>query len=78
MSTQSHLVLDIGTSSLRAAIVTHDARLIHETRLQILPNSPFAGAVEFDPLVMANAAVAAATQTLAVHGAVDSVGISCQ
>jgi glycerol kinase len=79
----THLILDIGTSSLRAAIVTPTAKLINEVRIALLPTSPFTGAVEFDPLEMASVALRAAQQCIdtydiSTYGSVKSVGITCQ
>jgi glycerol kinase len=74
-----HLVIDIGTSSLRTAIVTDAAELKYEVRIPLLPESPFPGAVEFDPVALCQAALTAAEQTLNNYGrSVGSVGISCQ
>ena len=73
-----HLVIDVGTSSLRACIVTSDATLEHERREVLLPTTPFNGAVEFDAEQMANVALRLATDVLTAHGPVHSVGITCQ
>jgi glycerol kinase len=74
----SHLVIDIGTSSLRAVIVHPDATLSHETRRRLPPSSPFPGAVEFDAQLLAQATLEVATETLSGHGPVHSVGIASQ
>ncbi len=73
-----HLVIDVGTSSLRACIVTPHATLQHERREALLPTTPFNGAVEFDAEQMADVALRLATEVLTAHGPVDSVGITCQ
>ncbi len=72
------LVIDVGTSGLRAAVVTPDAQVVHEHRREILPDSPDAGLVEFDAQVMADAALEMARRCLAESGPVDAVGIASQ
>ena len=47
------LVCDIGTSSIRAAIVRDDATVLHEQHREFLPDSPAPGLVEFDAAAMA-------------------------
>ena len=47
------LVCDIGTSSIRAAIVRDDATVLHEQHRAFLPDSPAPGMVEFDAAAMA-------------------------
>lgn len=75
----SILVIDIGTSSVRAAIVHADATVAHEQLRPLLPDSPAPGLVEFDARVMADTALEAARAALAAHGApVDAVGITNQ
>ncbi|MFM7068149.1 MAG: FGGY family carbohydrate kinase [Actinomycetes bacterium] len=74
----SVLVIDGGTSSVRAAIVHPDATLSHEVRTATLPESPFPGLVEFDAAAYAHAALSCAQQVLDAHGPVDAVGISTQ
>jgi glycerol kinase len=72
------LVIDVGTSGLRSAIVTADAEVLHEHHQEVLPSSPDAGLVEFDATVMADAALAMARRALAEGGPVDAVGIANQ
>ncbi len=75
----SILVVDVGTSSVRAAVVHPDATVTAEQVLPMLPNSPAPGLVEFDPAAMADAVLAAAGAALeAAGGAVDAVGIANQ
>jgi glycerol kinase len=75
----SLLVLDIGTSSVRAAIVEGDATVHHEQLRPTLPDSPAPGLVEFDARELADAVLDAARAALAAHGgAVDAVGITNQ
>ncbi len=52
----SILVIDVGTSSIRASIVHDDATVSNETALPLLPDSPAPGLVEFDAAAMASAA----------------------
>jgi glycerol kinase len=74
----SILVVDVGTSSVRAAVVDGDARVEHEETRPLLPSSPAPGLVEFDPARMAATALEAARATLDVAGPVDAVGIANQ
>ncbi len=74
----SILVIDIGTSSLRAAIVTADATIIDEQRVTSLPSTPAPGLVEFDADRLAVDALAVARRVLAAHGPVAAVGIANQ
>jgi glycerol kinase len=75
----SVLVVDVGTSSVRAAIVDADASVSHEQFRPLLPDSPAPGLVEFDARVMADVVLEAATAALSAHeGAVDAVGITNQ
>ena len=73
------LVIDIGTSSIRAAIVRDDATVHHEEHREFLPDSPAPGMVEFDAAAMARVVLDAAHAALAVHGGpVAAVGITNQ
>ena len=74
----SILVVDGGTSSVRAAIVHPDATVTHEVSAVTLPDSPMPGIVEFDAAAYAAAALDCARQVLAAHGPVDAVGITTQ
>jgi len=74
----SFLVVDVGTSSLRAAIVRPDATVEHAHARPILPSSPAPGLVEFDAREMADAALEVAKAALAEGGPVDGVGIANQ
>ena len=78
MSTGSLLVVDVGTSGLRAAIVRPDATVEHAHYQSLLPTSPAPGFVEFDPAAMAKAALECAQAALAAGGPVDAVGITNQ
>ena len=49
----SILVIDVGTSSVRAVVVRPDGSIAVEHRCATLPDSPMAGLVEFDATVLA-------------------------
>jgi glycerol kinase len=72
------LVIDVGTSSVRAAIVEPDATIRHVHRRPLPPHVPMLGLVEFDPAAMAAAAVEVACEALAGAGAVEALGITAQ
>ena len=74
----SLLVVDIGTSGVRSAIVRPDATIAVEHRQEVLPDTPAPGLVEFDATRMATAALATALAALAEVGQVDGVGIATQ
>jgi glycerol kinase len=72
------LVVDVGTSGLRAAVVHPHAKVSAVHHRQVLPDTPAPGLVEFDPVVMADAALAVARAALAEGGPVVAVGITNQ
>ena len=73
------LVIDVGTSSVRAAIVDADASVDHVHRRPLPPETPAPGLVQFDPQAMAEAALGVAAETLdAAGGSVDAVGVTTQ
>ena len=74
----SILVVDVGTSGVRAAIVRPDATVEHEHHVPLLPESPAPGLVEFDAAKMAEAILAVARATLTHGGPVSGVGIANQ
>jgi glycerol kinase len=74
----SILVVDVGTSGLRAAVVRPDASVEHVHYRELLPSTPSPGFVEFDASAMASAALECATAALTDGGPVDGVGISNQ
>lgn len=74
----SILVIDMGTSGLRAAVVTPDARITHEVHREVLPSSPAPGIVEFDATTLAQAAIDVARRVLFDGGPVEAVGIANQ
>lgn len=75
----SVLVVDVGTSSVRSAIVRPDGSVAHVHSLATLPDSPAPGLVEFDARALAGAAIECARATLVDEGApVLAVGIANQ
>jgi glycerol kinase len=74
----SVLVVDVGTSGVRAAIVRPDARVGHTHYAPVLPDSPAPGLVEFDAGTMAEAVLSVARAALADGGPVAAVGIANQ
>lgn len=74
----SLLVIDIGTSSVRGAIVRPDATVDHVHHTATLPDSPAPGLVEFDAVALADAAIACARAALEAGGPVGAVGIANQ
>jgi glycerol kinase len=75
----SVLVVDIGTSSVRASVVERDGSVGPIHRRPMPPTSPMPMFVEFDPAAMAAAALDVAGDALAeAGGAVDAVGIANQ
>lgn len=74
----SILVLDVGTSGLRAAIVRPDATIAAERLQVLLPSSPEPGLVELDAALLASTAIELAGQVLSEAGPVEAVGIANQ
>jgi len=72
------LVIDVGTSSVRASIVSADATVAHVERREILPSTPAPGFVELDAAELADAVVDVARRALHANGPVDAVGIANQ
>lgn len=63
------LVIDVGTTSLRAAVVDDGARIVALERRELPPTSPAPGLVEFDPAAMGRAVLEAAREVLVDAGA---------
>ena len=78
MTPKRILVVDVGTSSVRAEVVDGDTRVVHEETRPLLPSSPAPGLVEFDPARMAATVLDAARAALAAAGPVDAAGIADQ
>jgi glycerol kinase len=74
----SVLVIDVGTSSLRAAVVRPDSSVEAVQARATPPATPFPGLVEFDAASLATTVVEAAAAALAAAGPVDVVGITNQ
>jgi glycerol kinase len=74
----SILVIDVGTSGVRAAVVRDDATVDHVEYVRTPPASPAPGLVEFDPEALAAAAIDVARRSLAAGGPVRGVGIATQ
>jgi glycerol kinase len=72
------LVVDVGTSGVRGAVVRPDASVGAVHYRQVLPSSPAPGLVEFDASAMADAALDVARAALAEGGPVEAVGVSNQ
>ena len=72
-------MIDVGTSSVRAAIVRPDATVAHVHRRPLPPHVPMPGLVEFDPTAMAAAALDVAGAALdEAGGPVDAVAVTAQ
>jgi glycerol kinase len=74
----SILVVDVGTSGVRASIVTPDGAVGSLTYREVLPSTPGTGIVEFDARALADASLAVALEALAAGGPVEAVGIANQ
>jgi glycerol kinase len=74
----SVLVVDVGTSGVRGAVVRPDATVAAAHYRRVLPSSPAPGLVEFDPVAMAEAALGVARTALAEGGPVAAVGVTNQ
>lgn len=72
------LVIDVGTSGVRAAVVQPGLGVIHSHREEVLPSSPAPGLVEFDAAALARAVLSVAADAVAEAGGVDAVGIANQ
>lgn len=74
----SVLVVDVGTSGVRAGVVQDDASVTAVHHREVLPVSPAQGFVEFDAALMAEAVLEVAGAALAAAGPVEAVGIANQ
>lgn len=72
------LVVDVGTSGVRATVVGEDARIGLVEYEEVLPSSPAQGFVEFDASKMASAVLTVARAALDRSGPVEGVGIANQ
>ena len=71
-------MIDVGSTSVRAAIVDETGHLHHEHRVATPRESPGPGLLEFDPVALVAAATQVAGATLAEARSVDAVGIANQ
>lgn len=74
----SLLVIDVGTSGVRSAIVRPDATVDHIHHTRVLPDTPAPGLVEMDAKRIAGAVLELATAALSEGGPVAGVGIANQ
>lgn len=74
----SILVVDAGTSAVRAAVVRPDGAVEHVHQHPTLPSTPAPGFVEIDAAALAAAALEVACAALADGGPVEAVGITNQ
>jgi glycerol kinase len=72
------LVVDVGTSSVRAGVFAADGTMLHNAEQELLPDAPADGLVQFDARLMAETCLALATSALDDAGPVDGVGITNQ
>ena len=72
------LVVDAGTSSVRASVVRPDGSIAVEHRRVVLPSTPNPGFVEFDAAELADAALDVARRAMEDGGGVAAVGIANQ
>ncbi|MCB0977539.1 MAG: hypothetical protein KDB02_08785 [Acidimicrobiales bacterium] len=72
------LVIDVGTSGVRAAVVEPGHGVTHSVRRDVLPSSPAPGLVEFDATALADAVLAVAGQAVVEAGGVQGVGVANQ
>lgn len=72
------LVVDVGTSGVRAAVVEPGHGVTHSVRREVLPTSPAPGLVEFDAVALADAVLEVARAAVGEVGAVDGVGVANQ
>jgi glycerol kinase len=74
----SVLVVDVGTSGVRSAVVRPDASVEHVHHRALLPDSPGEDLVEFDAAALGQAALDVARAALAEGGPVVAVGVANQ
>jgi glycerol kinase len=78
VNTDTVLVIDVGTSQVRAAVLRADGSMDHVHAIATPPNIPFPGLVEFDARSIAAAVLEVAEATLGGAGPVAGVGIANQ
>lgn len=72
------LVIDVGTTDLRAAVLRPDGSLEAVQRAAVPATAPLPGLSEFDPVAMAETALGAARAALADGGPVDAIAVATQ
>ena len=78
MVTTDLLVIDVGTSGVRAARVDESGTITHARHERLLPARPSPGVVEHDARAIATAALRLAESLIAEHGPVAALGIAAQ
>jgi len=76
--TDRALVIDVGTSSVRASLVAPDGTVSGTRQVQVLPSTPAPGSVEVDAAAIADAVLATSSEVLDAAGDVGAVGITNQ
>ncbi len=74
----SILVIDAGTSSIRASIVTDEGTIANVCSQPLLPSTPMEGYVEINPKALAEAALDVAASAIQEAGRVSTVAITNQ
>ncbi len=74
----SILVVDVGTSGVRAAMVSGEGAVAHVHHRQVLPDTPMPNFVQFDAAAMAEAVLEVAHAAVADGGPATAVGIANQ
>jgi glycerol kinase len=72
------LAIDVGSSSIRTALVNERGSVTHEHRRRLNVATPSPGFVELDPLEIVSSALELATATLSERGGCDGVAITNQ
>ncbi len=74
----SILVVDVGTSNVRASVVGTDARILDVESARVAARSAAPGLVEIDPVALAEAALVTSRAVLERHGGVEAVAVAAQ
>jgi glycerol kinase len=72
------LVIDVGTSGVRAVVFTPEAESVAELKQEMLPSSPAPGLVELDAGRLADVALGLAHRLAEEHGPIRAVGLTNQ
>jgi len=72
------LVIDVGTSSVRAAMVSEQGAVEHVHHKEVLPETPMPSFVQFDAAAMGAAVIEVANAAIATGGEPSAVGIANQ